>query len=123
MVALLAACARTLWRYFVVDKSPELGDVVLLFLVPLVVMIVLHLLLILFLPLRWPAIRGEFQRRLEERIRSQMRSAYAAIPGDVAQALQLERRHLEKLGDEVSEVARWLMQREKAANVEGLYGA
>jgi GTPase SAR1 family protein len=123
MFALLAACARTLWRYFVIEKSPEVGDVVLLFLVPLVVMIILHLLLILFLPLRWPAIRGEFQRRLEERIRFQMRSAYAVIPGDVAQALQLERRHLEKLGDEVALVAGWLSQREKAAAIEGLYGA
>jgi hypothetical protein len=123
LVALLAACARLLWRYFADQKSPELGDALLLLLVPLVSMIILHLLMIVLLPLRWPAIRGEFQRRLIERVRAQMHGAYVTIPADVSRALQDDRRHLEKLADEVAEVARWLRQREQAANIEGLYGA
>ena len=58
----------------------------------LIVLVILHLLITLVLPLRWPAIRGEFRRRLEERIRQELESIYAPIPGDVAQILRDERR-------------------------------
>jgi hypothetical protein len=123
LVALLAACARLLWRYFADQKSPELGDALLLLLVPLAAMIILHLLMIVLLPLRWPAIRGEFQRRLMERVRGQLANAYAGIPEDVSRSLRDDRQRLEKLAAEVAEVANWLNQREQAANIEGLYGA
>jgi hypothetical protein len=123
LVALLAACARLLWRYFADQKSPELGDALLLLLVPLVAMIILHLLMIVLLPLRWPAIRSEFQRRLMERVRGQLANAYAGIPEDVSSSLQGDRQRLEKLAAEVAEVGNWLNQREQAANIEGLYGA
>ena len=48
--------------------------------------------------------------------------AYAAIPGDVAEALNQERRHVEHLRNETREVASWLQQREQASGVAALYG-
>jgi energy-coupling factor transporter ATP-binding protein EcfA2 len=124
-VALLAALVVFLWRFFnpVGDnavRSPT--EVLLPFLIVLIVMVILHLLIALVLPLRWPAIRSEFRRRLEERIRQELESIYAPIPGDVAQALRDERRQVEKLVTETNEVASWLHEREQSASIAGLYG-
>jgi len=124
-VALLAALVVLLWRYF--NPTAENAvlhptDVLLPFLVVLIVMVILHLLITLVLPLRWPAIRGEFRRRMEERIRQELESIYAPIPGDVAQALRDERRLVEKLVTETNEVASWLHEREQSASITGLYG-
>jgi hypothetical protein len=90
--------------------------------VVLVVLVILHLLITLLLPLRWPAIRGEFHRRMEERIRLELESIYAPIPGDVAEMLRAERRQVEKILAETREVASWLHQREQSASIAGLYG-
>ncbi len=114
-----------LWRYF--NPTAENAvlhptDVLLPFLVVLIVMVILHLLITLVLPLRWPAIRGEFRRRMEERIRQELESIYAPIPGDVAQALRDERRQIDKLVTETNEVASWLHEREQSASIAGLYG-
>ena len=87
-----------------------------------VVLIILHILIALLLPVRWPAIRGEFRRRLEQRIRSELASLYVAIPDDVAEALRQERRQVEQFLKETREVATWLEQREHAASIAGLYG-
>jgi hypothetical protein len=122
LIALLAACVRLLWRYFAGDTKPELGDLVLVFAVPLLVMVILHLLMILILPMRWPAIRGEFRRRLEERVHKEMLGSYAALPGEVAQSLRLERRQVEKLVGETVEVKQWLKEREETAGIQALYG-
>jgi energy-coupling factor transporter ATP-binding protein EcfA2 len=124
-VALLAALIVLLWRYFnPTADNPVLHttDVVLPFVIVLVVLVMLHVLITLVLPLRWPAIRGEFRRRLEERIRQELESIYAPIPGDVAQALHEERRQVEKIDAETAEVASWLHQREQSASIAGLYG-
>jgi len=74
------------------------------------------------LPMRWPAIRGEFHRRLESRLRADLTGAYLPIPADVAEALNAERRQVQRLGGEVREVSVWLDQREQAASIAGLYG-
>jgi hypothetical protein len=124
-VAFLAALVMLLWRYF--DPmgrgyQVQLSDVLLPFLVLLIVLVILHVLITLVLPLRWPAIRGEFQRQLERRLQSDLEGAYAAIPADVAEALRLERRQVEQLLGETREVAVWLQRREQAASIAGLYG-
>ncbi len=122
LLAFLAACIRLLWRYFMLETRPELFDILLPLVVLLVVLIIFHILIVLLLPVRWPAIRGEFQRRLEQRVRSELDHAYASIPAEVAEALRLERRQVEQLLGETREVAVWLEQREQAASIAGLYG-
>jgi hypothetical protein len=124
-IALLAALIVLLWRYFnPIDNQVMIhtSDVLLPLIVLLIVLVILHLLITLLLPLRWPAIRGEFRRRLEEGIRQELESIYAPIPGDVAQALRDERRQVEKLIAETGEVASWLHRREQSASIAGLYG-
>jgi energy-coupling factor transporter ATP-binding protein EcfA2 len=124
-VTFLAALIVLLWRYFnPTDVRGEIhpADMLLPFLVLLIVLVILHLLITLLLPLRWPAIRGEFQRRLEERLRQELESIYGPIPADVAEALQEERRQVEKLIKETQDVATWLHQREQSASIAGLYG-
>jgi hypothetical protein len=121
-LALLAACVRLLWRYFVGDNLPSLSDFLVPLVVLLMVLIALHLLIVLLLPLRWPTIRGEFQKQLERRLMTELEAVYAAIPAEVAEALVHERRQVEQLLAEVGEVAGWLEQREQAASVAGLYG-
>ncbi len=86
------------------------------------VLIMLHVLIALLLPLRWTAIRGEFRRRLEQRVREELESAYAPIPAEVAEALRQERRQVEQLLADTREVSTWLAHREQAASIAGLYG-
>ncbi len=124
-VALLAALIVLLWRYFNPTAENAVlhpADALLPLIVLLIVLVILHLLITLVLPLRWPAIRGEFRRRLEQRIGQELETMYAPIPGDVAQALRDERKKVEKLAAETGEVASWLHQREQSASITGLYG-
>jgi energy-coupling factor transporter ATP-binding protein EcfA2 len=126
IVALLAALLHLLWQFFdPLNKGlpkPEPFDIALPFIIVLVVLVILQLLIALLLPLRWPKIRGEFKRKLERRLQGELQASYVPIPGDVAQALAMERRRVEALLGETREVAVWLDQREEAANVGGLYG-
>ena len=124
-VALLAALIVLLWRYFnpsAANWVPSIADVLVPFLIVLIILVMLHVLITLVLRLRWPAIRGEFRRRLEQRIRQELESIYTPIPSDVAQALQAERRLIEKIAAETTEVASWLREREQSASISGLYG-
>jgi energy-coupling factor transporter ATP-binding protein EcfA2 len=124
-VALLAALIVLLWRYFnpsAASPAPGTADVLLPFLIVLIILVILHVLITLVLRLRWPAIRGEFRRRLEQRVRQELEAIYAPIPADVAQALQQERRLIEKIAAETTEVASWLHEREQSASISGLYG-
>jgi hypothetical protein len=100
----------------------ELFDVLLPAVVLLAVLVLLHVLITLVLPLRWPAIRGQFRGQLEERLRADLVAGFAAIPGEVSAALLQERQQVERLRDEVREVADWLDQRQQAASIAGLYG-
>jgi energy-coupling factor transporter ATP-binding protein EcfA2 len=126
LLALLAAALNLLWRW--IDPSGantkvEAVDIALLAVVPLVVMIVLHVLITLLLPLRWPKIRGHFKKELGERIRRELDTIYSPIPGDLAAALVTERRTVEKLIGQTREVGEWLTRREESAGVTGLYGS
>jgi hypothetical protein len=113
-----------LWGYTVQDppRRFEWGDLFLLFAAVLMVLIILHVLVSLFLPLRWPAIRSEFQGQLERRLHADLEEAYTAVPNEVAALLRAERGQMEKLLGDVREVTRWLEQREQAASIAAMYG-
>jgi hypothetical protein len=122
LVALLGVCILMLWQYTVQGRQLFLGDLLLPVVVVFIVLVILHILITLVLPLRWPTIRGEFQRQLERRLLAELQRTYLPIPADVAEALQRERRQVEQLLTEAREVSAWVVQREQAANITGLYG-
>jgi hypothetical protein len=125
LVALLAALVTLLWRYFdPMGRGYQIGwiDVLLPVIVVLAVLIIIHIVIAFLLPLRWGNIRGEFHARLRQRLHEELQGAFEPIPGDVAGALQEERRRVEQVQGEAREVAAWLAQREQAASVAGLYG-
>jgi hypothetical protein len=125
VTAMLAALLNLLWKYFAPDGKEyhvSFFDIFLPFVVVLVVLILLHVLVELLLPLRWPAIRGEFNKQLIQRLHQELESVYGPVPAEAAQALLLERKQVEKLLAETEEVASWLDQREQLANIAGLYG-
>jgi hypothetical protein len=119
----LAACIRLLWRYFMSDTKLELFDVLLPVLLLFMVFVILHVLIVLFLPLRWRAIRNEFEHRLEALVGKELQGAFEPIPGQVAVGLAQERNEVLSLKQDVQEVANWLRDREQAAGVAALYGS
>jgi hypothetical protein len=102
---------------------PELMDFILPFVVLLVVLMVMHIVIVIFLPLRWQAVRAQFEKLLEKRLRHELETVYAPVPGDVLEKLQQERRQIESILGEVQEVTRWLEEREQSARIVGLYGS
>ncbi len=122
LLALLGVCILMLWQYTVQGRQLFLGDLLLPVVVVFIVLVILHIVITLVLPLRWPTIRGEFQRQLERRLLAELQRTYLPIPADVAEALQRERREVEQLLAEAREVSAWVEQREQAANITGLYG-
>jgi hypothetical protein len=121
-IAFLAACIRLLWLYFVTDNKIQLFDVMIPGVVLLFVLIVLHMVMLLFMPMRWPAIRNDFQRRLTKRVHDELASVYGSIPGEVAAALAVERQQIEALIIESRRLSSWLGEQEQAASVQSLYG-
>ena len=112
-----------LWRLFYLGKDIYRWDLLLLpCVVLLTVLILMQIIIGLLLPLRWRNIRGEFAKRLEQRLRMELESTHLSIPTDVAAALVDERRRLDQLQKETREVAGWLHEREQAANITELYG-
>jgi hypothetical protein len=121
-ISLLGACIWLLYQYFMQGRSFALGDLLLPLIAVLAVLVVLHIAIALVMPMRWPAMRGEFLRHLERRLQTELESAYAPIPGDVALIVRQERRQVEQLATQTREVASWLEQREHDASIAGLYG-
>ena len=121
-VALVATAGLLLWNFFVRTQTPDLFQMSLVVLVPLMVIVVFHLLILLLLPVRWPAIRGEFRKQLGERMAAELGRAYLAIPGEVAVALAEERKQVDALVAETKQVSEWLTERQQAARVAELYG-
>lgn len=120
-LALLAACVRVLWLYFMTD-TVQLADALLPVMVLIVVLVVLHICIAILLPFRYPAIRGEFQRQLERRLQGEIRNAYEPVPAEVSDSLREERRQVEQLLNETKEVTTWLERHEQSASIAGLYG-
>jgi hypothetical protein len=127
LLALGAALVFLLYKAFPLlresDYHFQLSDLLLPGVVVLLVLFILHFLIALLLPLRWPAIRGEFEKQLANRLREELTETYAPIPGEIADALRRERRQVEKVMGETKEVATWLEQREQAASILKLYGS
>lgn len=124
-LALLAALFNLLWRVFDPQGrgyQVHWLDALLPLIVLLVVLVILQILINLLLPLRWNAIRDEFHRQLEARVREELEAVYLAVPGDLAARLKEDRGHVQKLIDEAGEVAAWLTRREQSASIAGLYG-
>jgi energy-coupling factor transporter ATP-binding protein EcfA2 len=122
-VTLLAACIWLLYQWFVPTppRPFAFGDLVLPVIAVLAVLVLLHIAIALVMPMRWPAMRGEFLRHLERRLQSELQNVHAPIPENVAQIMRQERRQVEQLARQTGEVASWLEQREQAASIAGLY--
>jgi energy-coupling factor transporter ATP-binding protein EcfA2 len=122
----VAALAWLLWRFFALDSSQHyevhLYDMLLPFLIMLSVCVILHVFVALLLPLRWQAIRDEFQRQLAGSLEQELDAAYRGIPEAVANDLNQERQSVEQMLGETHEVQSWLARREKAASINSLYG-
>src|SRR5262249_9618088 len=104
------------------DYKPRLSDLWMPAIVVLVVLVMFQVLIAVFLPMRWSAIRGEFQQTLGQRITADLKEAYCALPRTLAGELKEGREKGQAIEREVHEVAEWLRQREQAATIAGLYG-
>jgi hypothetical protein len=124
VLAFFTMLAVLLWGYTVAEppRHFEWTDLLLPAVVLLLTLVALHVLIVLLLPLRWPAIRAEFEDRLRERLRAEMAEYYGQVPLDLAREVDAERRDAEQLLGEVREVTSWLEQREQAASIVNLYG-
>jgi hypothetical protein len=119
----VAAYLVLMWRVFMNQYLAGVFDFVAPLILMLIVLVILQLFIALLLPMRWATIRGEFRRRLEEQLRQSLRDGFLEIPGDVAKALEKERRQIEELRDQSEKVSRWLEERQQQANIAGLYGS
>ncbi len=85
-------------------------------------LLLLYAVIVMALPMRWPAIRGSFRRETARRLQAELNSAYLLIPMELADALASERRVMDQLIKDCQEVAHWLSEREKFASIAALYG-
>lgn len=122
-VSLVATAGYVMYDFFVNRVMPDTFRIALIVIVPLVVIVTFHLLILMLLPVRWPAIRGEFQKRLEARLSAELGRVYLPIPGDLAAALIEERKQVDQLIADAKQVDEWLTARQQAAQVKELYGS
>jgi hypothetical protein len=111
-----------LWDYFMNQRTFNWADLLQPAAVLLLTLVLMHVLIALLLPLRWPVIRSEFEQRLGRRLQAEMEEHYGQVPLDLERAINSERRDVEQLLGEVREVTSWLEQREQAASIVNLYG-
>lgn len=122
-VILLGSLVVVLWLFIVEQQVPN-SLVYLLspIYATLAVMIVIHLLVIVLLPVRWPAISGEFRSRLRNKLAAEFRSVFGPIPNEVAAQVADEKKQVEYLVTEARQISDWLREREQAAKISELYG-
>jgi hypothetical protein len=123
LLALLGVIILKLWQYTVQGVSPHLGDLLLPLFVVLMVLVLLHVLIAIVMPLRWPAIRADFERRLDHSIQEELNGAYLQLPDEVNRRLHDEARKIEQIAAEAGEIEAWLARREENAAVAPLYGS
>jgi energy-coupling factor transporter ATP-binding protein EcfA2 len=111
-----------LWDYTMNGRGFNWSDLLLPAVVVLLILVLMHVLIAVVLPLRWPAIRAEFEARLRKRLQGEMVEYYCQVPLDLARETGAERRDAEQILGEVREVTSWLEQREQAASIVNLYG-
>jgi GTPase SAR1 family protein len=122
-IVLIGLIIRLLWGFFIQGIVPDsLLQILLPVYATLAVLILLHLLIVLVLPVRWGAIRGEFQSRLEKKLREELSSTFQPLAIEVAATVNDEKKQVEYLITEIQQVSDWLREREQAAHVSGLYG-
>lgn len=121
-LSFLVTAAIILWQFIYEQNVPGLFQMSLIALVPLTVMVVFHLLIVTLLPVRWPAIRGDFSRALGKRFEAELDQAYLPVPGEVAAALEAECKELDALLADGRQVSEWLAARQGAVRIGELYG-
>ncbi|MBX9678832.1 MAG: GTPase domain-containing protein [Gemmataceae bacterium] len=123
MTALVGMGGKLIWDWTMGTQPSSITTSLLLpFATVFMVLLILHVAINIFLPLRWPGIRAEYERRMTRRLEADLGREYLPLPGKLADDLLDERKRVEDLRKEVSEVARWLQEREEAASVADLYG-
>jgi energy-coupling factor transporter ATP-binding protein EcfA2 len=122
-IGLIATVGVLLYNFIVKQETPGLFALSLVILVPLMVVAIFHLLILLLLPVRWPAIRDRFRDKLGTRLDEELERVFLPIPVEIATALRDERAQVETLLAETKEVADWLTAKQQAAQVAELYGA
>jgi energy-coupling factor transporter ATP-binding protein EcfA2 len=113
---------KLLWDYMYTQKPFHFTDLILPFGAMAMVLLVLHVLIAIFLPLRWQSIREDFQGKLARRIEWDLEQGYLHVPTQLAEDLLLDRKQVLDYLNEVGEVQTWLARREQAASIMGLYG-
>jgi hypothetical protein len=122
-VALVITAGTLLFNFIVQQIPPGIFEMSLILLIPLMVVIVFHLLVLMLLPIRWPAIRERFREKLAARLTEELERGYLSVPTDIAAALRDERKHVDSLIAEIKVVSDFLAERQQAAQVGELYGA
>ncbi len=121
-LAFISGLGVLLYRFFMIEGyKAEPIDIALPFLITLVVLMLMHILITLLLPMRWRTIRQHFRRELETQLRNDLQGVYAILPEQVAQMLHDERQQLNRIIDEVAQLAAWLEERRQAADIMELY--
>jgi len=122
-LSLVGTAVIILFSFIVEQHVPGLFEMSLILLIPLTVVIVVHLLVLMLLPIRWPAIRGRFREKLGTRLSEELSRVYLPVPAEIAAALRDERKQVDTLLGETKEVADFLAERQQAAQVTELYGS
>jgi GTP-binding protein EngB required for normal cell division len=123
-IAFLTSIGILLWGYTMAapPRRFEGWDLLMPPVVVLLVLVIMHVVIAVLLPLRWPAIRAQFHEHLQKRLREELETHYHQILADVTQEVLVERRQNEAFLKEIAEVAAWLAEREQSASIVGLYG-
>ena len=96
-ITFVVSIAVVLWQFAVVGNVPTLMMALMPLYATLGVLIILHVVVSMLLPVRWPGIRADFRRHLGEGLNQEFRAAYLSVPSDVANAIAADR----KQGDEL----------------------
>lgn len=121
-LSLVATAVVLLWNFFLHGETPGMFGLSLIVLIPLVVVVVFQLLILLLLPVRWPAIRDRFRDKLNDRLDAELKRSYLPVPDEIAASLREERKQIDQLVAETKQVSAWLAERQHAAQVGELYG-
>jgi energy-coupling factor transporter ATP-binding protein EcfA2 len=121
-VTFVACIAIVLWQLAVQMQTPSLLMILMPLYATLGVLVLLHVLVSVLLPVKWPGIRADFRRHLEAKLLDEFRSVYSPVPGDVAVAVASDRVRGNELLGEVRQVLTWVREKERKANVAELYG-
>jgi hypothetical protein len=119
---LVAAIVVLLWIYIYEQTIPSLSHVLLPIYATVGTLVLLHILISVLLPVRWPVIKGDFRSRLEAKLGEELQRAFLPVPDEVVSDLAAERKQVAALVQETTEIATWLSEREQAAHVAELYG-